>query len=100
MPVCIAGMHRSGTSMVARLLADCGLDLGPQSALLPPREHNPAGHWEHASFVRVNDKLIKARGGWWYCPPLASDELVDQELFDEAQHLAGSLCSEFRGHEQ
>ena len=28
MPICIAGMHRAGTSMVARLLEGCGLDLG------------------------------------------------------------------------
>ncbi len=27
--ICIIGMHRSGTSMVARLLNLCGLDLGP-----------------------------------------------------------------------
>lgn len=34
MPVCILGMHRSGTSMVARLLHHCGLALGEPDALL------------------------------------------------------------------
>ena len=36
MPLCVTGMHRSGTSMVARLLNVCGLDLGPEADLLPP----------------------------------------------------------------
>ena len=29
--ICIAGAHRSGTSMVTRLLHCCGLELGPTS---------------------------------------------------------------------
>ena len=33
---CIIGMHRSGTSMVVRLLNLCGLDLGPPEQFMPP----------------------------------------------------------------
>ena len=63
MPVAIAGMHRSGTSMVARLLQQCGLDLGPTDQLLPPRPDNPEGFWEHAAFVALNDDILTAAGG-------------------------------------
>jgi hypothetical protein len=43
MPVCIAGMHCSGTSMVARLLNLCGLYLGPEGELLPSTPDSPGG---------------------------------------------------------
>ena len=35
MTICIAGMHRSGTSMITRLLNLCGLYLGPKTELSP-----------------------------------------------------------------
>ena len=44
--ICIAGAHRSGTSMLARLLHACGLYLGPKDALMPPQADNPDGFWE------------------------------------------------------
>jgi hypothetical protein len=69
MPLCVTGMHRSGTSMVTRLLNVCGLDLGPERDLLPPAADNPAGFWENADFVRLDDALLRARGGSWKRPP-------------------------------
>ena len=68
-PVCIAGMHRSGTSLLALLLHGCGLDLGRESELIPPTRDNPDGHWEHREFVAVNDALLAALGGGWDLPP-------------------------------
>jgi hypothetical protein len=70
MPLCISGMHRSGTSMVARLLNVCGLDLGPERDLLPPAFDNPAGFWENADFVRLDDALLRTWGGSWHRPPV------------------------------
>jgi hypothetical protein len=69
MPLCIAGMHRSGTSMAASLLYHCGLDLGPQNDMLSPNANNPEGFWESRSFLRLNDALLKHRGGSWDNPP-------------------------------
>jgi hypothetical protein len=69
MPLCIAGMHRSGTSMIASLLHACGLDLGPHKDLLSPAPNNPEGFWESRSFLRLNDALLKELGGTWDCPP-------------------------------
>jgi hypothetical protein len=53
MPVCIAGMHRSGTSMVTRLLHMCGLFLGSEDDLYPQAPDNLEGFWEDTHFVRV-----------------------------------------------
>jgi hypothetical protein len=90
MPLCVTGMHRSGTSMVARLLNLCGLDLGPEQDLLPPAFDNPAGFWENADFVRLNDALLRAWGGSWERPPAAPGE--GGELRGRALGLVGRFA--------
>jgi GT2 family glycosyltransferase len=55
--------------MVARLLHACGLDLGPESDLMPPAKDNPDGFWENLSFVAMNDELLNELGGAWDLPP-------------------------------
>ena len=68
-PVCIVGMHRSGTSMVARLLQLCGLDLGPKNMLMGASPSNQGGHFEHREFVDLNQALLERLGGSWDNPP-------------------------------
>jgi GT2 family glycosyltransferase/glycosyltransferase involved in cell wall biosynthesis len=78
--ICIAGAHRSGTSMLTRLLHGCGLYLGPNDALMPPQADNPDGFWEHLSFVALNDELLEALGGAWDLPPKSNESLSDERL--------------------
>lgn len=66
---CITGMHRSGTSMVANLLHECGVVLGPEDELKLSSRHNLGGHFENSQFVRLNDDLLRKLGGTWYDPP-------------------------------
>src|SRR5439155_10669078 len=78
--VCIAGAHRSGTSMLTRLLHACGLYLGSESALMPPQADSPEGFWEHLGFVAVNDELLNELGGAWDLPPKADENFGDPRL--------------------
>jgi GT2 family glycosyltransferase len=78
--LCIAGAHRSGTSMLTRLLHACGLFLGPKNALMPPQADNPDGFWEHLGFVALNDELLNALGGAWDLPPKADENFTRAEL--------------------
>ena len=57
-PIIIIGMHRSGTTMVARVLDRLGLEMGRS---LDPN-HEP---W---LFLRLNDWLIEQCGGRWDNP--------------------------------
>jgi len=66
--ISIAGMHRSGTSMVARLLRDCGLYLGPEEELgFDVRTGEQ--HWENIRFVALNEKILNRMGGSSHDPP-------------------------------
>src|SRR5215216_5155315 len=74
MPIAIAGMHRSGTSMVARLLNLCGVSLGDEKDLTFVAEDNPEGFWEHSKFHSLNEEILASFNGSWDMPPsLPSD---------------------------
>lgn len=61
--ILITGMHRSGTSALARVLNLCGMELGTE--LMKPGFDNPTGFWEHAQIVDFNDELLAALGMAW-----------------------------------
>ncbi len=68
-PVCILGMHRSGTSLTAAIVAALGVDFGPAAGLMSPHPDNPAGYYEQEEITRLNDELIEAYHGEWSRPP-------------------------------
>lgn len=59
----VGGMHRSGTSAMARALSLCGGRL-PQK-LVPPAPDNPEGYWEPADMVALNDEILAAANSRW-----------------------------------
>lgn len=63
----ILGMHRSGTSLVAQMLSDCGLYLGKR--LMDGNPSNLGGHFETWDAVEINDQLLAQAGGDWAHPP-------------------------------
>ena len=67
--VCVAGMHRSGTSMVARLLNLCGVYLGSPDDLSRSGPDNQGGFWENPDFVELNDTLLALVHAGWDLPP-------------------------------
>ena len=63
--ICILGMHRSGTSVLARAVNLLGVYAGPQDRLLQPNEYNIDGYWEHQEIVNLNDRLLKLHSKSW-----------------------------------
>jgi GT2 family glycosyltransferase/glycosyltransferase involved in cell wall biosynthesis len=59
----VLGMHRSGTSVLARLLAAAGAS--PGERLVPGSHGNEEGHWEDAFAVETNERLLAALGRRW-----------------------------------
>lgn len=72
--LCVLGMHRSGTSVVAQLLHRLGARVGPQ--LLAAMEGvNDDGFWEDSRVVEFDERLLAACGLRWYdsaAPDLAT----------------------------
>jgi len=54
--IAVVGMHRSGTSLLARGLKAAGLHVG--NHLMPPSSDNPTGYWEDEAVVAINDKIL------------------------------------------
>jgi hypothetical protein len=67
--VCTLGMHRSGTSLVSRMLNLLGVHLGPDEPISRTGTDNPKGYWEHDSIVAINDEILARFGGRWDEPP-------------------------------
>ena len=68
--VCVLGMHRSGTSLITRMLNVLGVYLGPDERLMKPQEdNNPRGFWEHQLITDLNEAILARLGGSWHEPP-------------------------------
>ena len=62
----VLGMHRSGTSALARVLSLRGANL--PATLLAPNRGNPSGYWESSPLVAFNDALLESFGTAWDDP--------------------------------
>lgn len=83
-PVLLVGMHRSGTSLVARMLDDLGLFLGWR---LGP-DH------EATYFNKLNEWLLGAVGGRWDTPEAVRYMRRDPQGMEHAAcHLADRLAA-------
>jgi hypothetical protein len=58
--LCITGMHRSGTSLVAMWLERCGVSFAKEF-LSGPRMFNKKGHYEDERLVRLHGSAIKRK---------------------------------------
>lgn len=65
----IAGVHRSGTSALARVVSLLGAEL--PKTLMSPAPDNPEGFWESAPISDLNDEFLGLAGSSWD-DPLAS----------------------------
>jgi hypothetical protein len=52
----IAGMHRSGTSLISHWLVKCGLQLGEKQ--LGPDNGNADGHFEDVEFLKMHEEVL------------------------------------------
>jgi hypothetical protein len=56
--IVVLGMHRSGTSAIARGLEVLGVNLGEN--LYPAAIDNPKGFWEDRDFLNINEEILGA----------------------------------------
>ena len=94
--VLVLGMHRSGTSVAARLVSLLGPSLCRPEYLLRGHEGNVRGHWECAPLVSLNDHLLQLAASRWWCPPRKGEEVAN--LATDADLRATALTTLDRCH--
>lgn len=100
--ILVLGMHRSGTSALARVLNLGGADLGAR--VLGASAGNEAGHWEDAFAVETHERILASFGTRWSEPfalpadiaetePVrtASARILDYLVGDRAFHRAWAV---------
>lgn len=98
---CILGMHRSGTSLVAQLLARLGVDFGPRRELLDADADNPKGYWEIERVVHANEWILQSLGRRWDTAfPLPRGWHASPELRHHRAHVRKVLGELFAGRER
>jgi hypothetical protein len=89
--VCVSGMHRSGTSIVARLVQILGVSLGSLDELLEAGPDNTAGYWEHAAIKELDDEVLAALGGSWDQLPVLEPGWADSSTLDPFRTRARAI---------
>ena len=85
-------MHRSGTSIVTRLLNLAGMFVGVPEMLGGEAKDNPTGFWEFSLFREVNDAILTRFGGSWArVPPLERGWEERGELADLYQDAGRAI---------
>jgi hypothetical protein len=86
----VLGMHRSGTSVLARMLNLLGVDLGV-NLIEAQAGVNEKGFWEHTEVVEINEALLSRLDSCWYdIRPLPASWWQDPQL-DDLKDRAGTF---------
>lgn len=81
MVVVVLGMHRTGSSLLASILVDLGINMGEK--MLMRGRMQPHGHWEDVEFVNLNKRILAAAGGRWNRVPPHANILRVRGQFNE-----------------
>lgn len=85
LPIIIAGMHRSGTSLTASILQAAGVHIGEQ--LVGAGTGNPRGHFEDVDFWSLHQDILISQGitteGW----TTQTDVPVPQQFLERIEQL-------------
>ena len=94
--VVVLGMHRSGTSALARGLAVLGVDLGEQ--LLDGLDDNPDGYFEDRQVVATSQHLLQALDIDWDGVALVTADRWHQPTVQQLQgEIVAALGQRFEG---
>ena len=94
----VIGMHRSGTSITARLLNLMGAYFGPEGISTGANEENPKGFWERRDVRVLNDMIIHSTQAEWHQINDFSLDKVPEDTRIEFDKKASRLILELDAH--
>ena len=92
--VIVTGMHRSGTSVVARICQLLGVHLGPEHTLIPGGPENPDGFFENRWIKEVNEQVLERLGGTWQSPPRLPPGWQNSALLTDLRSQAATALAD------
>lgn len=90
--IVVLGMHRSGTSLIAKGLDALGVYLGEK--FVPTRSDNPKGFWENERIVELNNNILSYLGINLFGTKLISEseiKAIPDEYYSKAISIINSL---------
>lgn len=90
MTVLVTGMHRSGTSAVARIVVGLDFSMG-DGPMMPAALDNPRGFYERVDVSEFNEGWLERLGGSWWAPPAVPSHVFDQVGDEELAAQRASL---------
>ena len=92
--VLVVGMHRSGTSAMARVIAIAGATLPAE--LMPPGSDNVTGYWEPRKVADLNEFFLNSLGrAWDDSRPIDLSAIPQENLENFRQSIRDQLRSDF-----
>lgn len=88
----VVGMHRSGTSCTAGILAKLGYE-APEN-MIGANKSNPKGHWEAVPVARLNDRILKFAGNEWQSWEALNLNWINTPYFDRFVEEGRSVLCE------
>ena len=85
MQLIVLGMHRSGTSVLARILNMMGAYFGPEGVSMGPTKSNPKGYWERQDVMQLNEFILHSADCYW-------DKIADLKI----NKLPDTVLEEFK----
>ena len=91
----VTGMHRSGTSFLARAFNLCGVNLGNPEDLHSdqwrPELDNIRGHWENKEILKLTEETLSQNGGSWDNIP--ENIVISEELSKKIEIFIRTLMN-------
>jgi hypothetical protein len=87
--VVIAGMHRSGTSALSRVMTLLGCTAAQN--IIPADEHNQTGYWEPEAINNFNDGVIESLGSTWFDWAAQTSDWIDSPALEDFEARALAL---------
>jgi hypothetical protein len=98
MQLIILGMHRSGTSVLTRLINLMGVYFGPEGISTGANQENPKGFWERRDVRALNDLVLQGSGCDWNRVSKFDLDAVPAPILQEFNKRASRLILEMDAH--
>jgi hypothetical protein len=98
MQILILGMHRTGTSMVARLLNMMGIYFAPEGVEMPADPTNPKGFWKRKDVNELCIQLPRSAKCEWYRVSKFTIDKIPNEALEEFREKARQIILRLDAH--